>query len=186
MQYNSLKRKRESAFSPNPKKKQIFLPPKQPSRAPVSSRSSRKPLPARAIRIPSPPEHWPRNGPHRPNEKNPENWQLVLDKCKTAGIITNVRQANIAGLCNGSTADSDSVCEGSNPSPAASKRSETKGFQTSFLVSDPLFDPLTVFGLSIDSAPHIGFHAVCTVLFHFFRDMAIHIQRKCCRCMAKI
>ena len=67
-----------------------------------------------------------------------------------------------------------------------SKRSETKGFQTSFLVSDPLFDPLTVLGLSIDSAPHIGFHAVCTVLFHFFRDMAIHIQRKCCRCMAKI
>ena len=26
---------------------------------------------------------------------------------------------DIAGLCNGSTADSDSVCEGSNPSPAA-------------------------------------------------------------------
>ena len=25
----------------------------------------------------------------------------------------------LAGLCNGSTADSDSVCEGSNPSPAA-------------------------------------------------------------------
>ena len=122
MQYNSLKRKRESAFSPNPKKKQIFLPPKQPIRASVSRRSSRKPLPARAVRIPSPPEHWPRNGPHRPNEKNPENWQLVLDKCKTAGIITNVRQANIAGLCNGSTADSDSVCEGSNPSPAAIKR----------------------------------------------------------------
>lgn len=24
-----------------------------------------------------------------------------------------------AGLCNGSTADSDSVCEGSSPSPAA-------------------------------------------------------------------
>ena len=33
-------------------------------------------------------------------------------------IIVNVRQ-NTAGLCNGSTADSDSVCEGSNPSPAA-------------------------------------------------------------------
>ncbi len=28
----------------------------------------------------------------------------------------------IAGLCKGSTADSDSVCEGSNPSPAASGR----------------------------------------------------------------
>ena len=27
---------------------------------------------------------------------------------------------NTAGLCKGSTADSDSVCEGSNPSPAAS------------------------------------------------------------------
>ena len=59
----------------------------------------------------------------------------------------------------------------SNPSPAASKRSETNGFQTSFLVSDPL----TVLGLLIDSAPHIGFHAVCAVLFHFFRDMAIYV-----------
>ena len=28
-------------------------------------------------------------------------------------------RTNIAGLCKGSTADSDSVCEGSNPSPAA-------------------------------------------------------------------
>ena len=186
MQYNSLKCKRESAFSPNPKKKQIFLPPKQPIRASVSRRSSRKPLsrPRRPSGFAA--ETQVKNSPRHQNEKNPENWQLVLDKCKTAGIITNVRQANIAGLCNGSTADSDSVCEGSNPSPAASKRSETKGFQTSFLVSDPLFDPLTVLGLSIDSAPHIGFHAVCTVLFHFFRDMAIHIQRKCCRCMAKI
>ena len=30
---------------------------------------------------------------------------------------------NIAGLCKGSTADSDSVCEGSNPSPAAKRLS---------------------------------------------------------------
>ena len=28
-----------------------------------------------------------------------------------------------AGLCNGSTTDSDSVCEGSNPSPAATGKS---------------------------------------------------------------
>ena len=34
---------------------------------------------------------------------------------------------NIAGLCKGSTADSDSVCEGSNPSPAARKLSATAG-----------------------------------------------------------
>ena len=67
-----------------------------------------------------------KNSPRRQNEKNPENWQLVLDKCKTAGIITNVRQANIAGLCNGSTADSDSVCEGSNPSPAAIKSDQNR------------------------------------------------------------
>ena len=33
-------------------------------------------------------------------------------------IIVSVRQDK-AGLCKGSTADSDSVCEGSNPSPAA-------------------------------------------------------------------
>ena len=104
----------------------------------------------------------------------PKNMKKGVDKFRKMRIIVFVRQ-NIAGLCNGSTADSDSVCEGSNPSPAASKRSETKGFQTSFLVSDPLFDPLTVLGLLIDSAPHIGFHAVCAVLFHFFRDMAIYV-----------
>lgn len=82
MQYNSLKRKRESAFSPNPKKKQIFLPPKQPSRAPVSrlpqplhrgspflrttrrtpgsKRPSRKPLPARAVRAALPLKRRPK------------------------------------------------------------------------------------------------------------------------------
>ncbi len=87
-------------------------------------------------------------------------------------------QHNIAGLCNGSTADSDSVCEGSNPSPAASKRSETKGFQTSFLVSDPLFDPLTVLQLlSTDGVLHIGFHSICTVLLHLLRNMTVRILR---------
>ena len=47
-------------------------------------------------------------------------------------------QHNIAGLCNGSTADSDSVCEGSNPSPAATEKSETVRFWTSFFLFDPL------------------------------------------------
>ena len=32
-------------------------------------------------------------------------------------------ERDTAGLCNGSTADSDSVCLGSNPSSAARKRS---------------------------------------------------------------
>ena len=31
----------------------------------------------------------------------------------------------LAGLCNGSTADSDSVCEGSNPSPAAKQKTRS-------------------------------------------------------------
>ena len=36
------------------------------------------------------------------------------------GIIIAVQSIkHTAGLCKGSTADSDSVCEGSNPSPAA-------------------------------------------------------------------
>ena len=162
-----------------------------PSAETANSRFGLPPLLAQASSRPCRPsgfaaETQVKNSPRHQNEKNPENWQLVLDKCKTAGIITNVRQANIAGLCNGSTADSDSVCEGSNPSPAATEKSETVRFWTSFFLFDPLSDPLTVLGLSIDSAPHICFHAVCTVLFHFFRDMAIHIQRKCCRCMAKI
>ena len=34
----------------------------------------------------------------------------------------NAENKEIAGLCKGSTADSDSVCEGSNPSPAAKAR----------------------------------------------------------------
>ena len=47
---------------------------------------------------------------------------------KNHGIIIFVperwgrRQENIAGLCKGSTTDSDSVCEGSNPSPAATRK----------------------------------------------------------------
>ena len=46
-----------------------------------------------------------------------------LDKRRKSVIIMNVRQSGeIAGLCKGSTADSDSVCEGSNPSPAARKK----------------------------------------------------------------
>ena len=36
---------------------------------------------------------------------------------------------HVAGLCNGSTADSDSVCLGSNPSPAATKPPKSLDFQ---------------------------------------------------------
>ena len=44
-----------------------------------------------------------------------------IDNSDLFCIIISVRceRTDIAGLCNGSTADSDSVCEGSNPSPAA-------------------------------------------------------------------
>ena len=104
-------------------------------------------------------------------QNNLKKGEKALDKLSGMRIIVFVLQ-NIAGLCKGSTADSDSVCEGSNPSPAASKRSETNGFQTSFLVSDPLFDPLTILGLSIDSAPHgilhVG-HCLCFIFRKYGR-----------------
>ena len=62
-----------------------------------------------------------------------------VDKFRKMRIIVFVRQ-NIAGLCNGSTADSDSVCEGSNPSPAA-KEPQPKGYGSFFLAHDlSIFD----------------------------------------------
>ena len=51
-----------------------------------------------------------------------EIWKKIgkpLDKTEFFSIMIAV--PNIAGLCKGSTADSDSVCEGSNPSPAAKR-----------------------------------------------------------------
>ena len=50
-----------------------------------------------------------------------ENFENPLDKFERFSIIIAV-QRNTAGLCKGSTADSDSVCEGSNPSPAAKRK----------------------------------------------------------------
>ena len=59
--------------------------------------------------------------------------EKTVDKQGKTCIIVFVRR-NTAGLCKGSTADSDSVCEGSNPSPAATEKSETVRFQTSFCI----------------------------------------------------
>lgn len=54
----------------------------------------------------------------------------------------------------------------SNPSPAATEKSETVRFRTSFFLFDPLSDPLTVLQLlPTDGVLHIGFHSICTVLF---------------------
>ena len=64
----------------------------------------------------------------------PKNIKKGVDKFRKMRIIIFVRQ-NIAGLCNGSTADSDSVCEGSNPSPAA-KEPRPKGCGSFFLAHD--------------------------------------------------
>ena len=52
--------------------------------------------------------------------------EKTVDKQEKTCIIVFVRR-NTAGLCKGSTADSDSVCEGSNPSPAA-KRPRQSGY----------------------------------------------------------
>ena len=54
--------------------------------------------------------------------------------------ICSLRRTDIAGLCKGSTADSDSVCEGSNPSPAAIESPETVRFQDFSFAFDPLSD----------------------------------------------
>ena len=49
------------------------------------------------------------------------------------GCERATRQNKIAGLCKGSTTDSDSVCEGSNPSPAARKKLKPDGFSFFYL-----------------------------------------------------
>ncbi len=60
-----------------------------------------------------------------------------------SAIITNVpsgtriAKLNIADLCKGSTADSDSVCEGSNPSSAANKKRTFVYQKFSFCLSKP-------------------------------------------------
>ena len=58
-------------------------------------------------------------------QNNLKKGEKALDKLSGMRIIVFVRQ-NIAGLCKGSTADSDSVCEGSNPSPAAIKSDQNR------------------------------------------------------------
>src|SRR5699024_8299287 len=49
------------------------------------------------------------------NKSRPVREAEQVAGCRTA------RRGHTAGLCKGSTTDSDSVCEGSNPSPAAKK-----------------------------------------------------------------
>lgn len=44
----------------------------------------------------------------------------------------HVDKLNIAELCNGSTADSDSACEGSNPSSAATKKALALAIASAF------------------------------------------------------
>ena len=74
---------------------------------------------------PQPPGAFPgRLGPGRKNSK------LPLDNFPRSAIIAFVPRGgheNLAGLCKGSTTDSDSVCEGSNPSPAAKRKGHPKG-----------------------------------------------------------
>ena len=50
-----------------------------------------------------------------------KKYQKLLTRANFFAILYIVRE-NIAELCKGSTTDSDSVCLGSNPSSAASKK----------------------------------------------------------------
>ena len=50
---------------------------------------------------------------------------IIVKAIRSKGVFqkrVNCEQLHNAELCNGSTADSDSVCEGSNPSSAAISR----------------------------------------------------------------
>ena len=49
---------------------------------------------------------------------------------------------NLAELCKGSTADSDSVCLGSNPSSAAIKNAPLKSRGAFFIAANSGFDPV--------------------------------------------
>ena len=69
------------------------------------------------------------------------------------------KQFNIAGLCKGSTADSDSVCLGSNPSPAARK----KHFERS-----AFFNKLRLWQKS-KTPPEVGF------FYEFYIFFSLHI-----------
>ena len=53
-------------------------------------------------------------------------------------IFVLTRALPIAGLCKGSTTDSDSVCEGSNPSPAAMKKPQDRLVLRFFVYKQPV------------------------------------------------
>ena len=84
----------------------------------------------------------------------------------------------IAGLCNGSTADSDSVCEGSNPSPAAkSHQLKADGFfffmrRTYFLSESGdhnLTGPLSFCILIVEQTFYIGVRLEMSCMDEFLR-----------------
>lgn len=94
----------------------------------------------------------------------------------------HVDKLNIAELCNGSTADSDSACEGSNPSSAATKKAlaiasaffvaAEEGFEPSQAESESAVLPLhnsAIFNLSTCSAVNIIYYIrmqrTCQYLF---------------------
>ncbi len=52
-------------------------------------------------------------------EKTLDNYQIFDIIIHVASLSASKEAADIAELCKGSTTDSDSVCEGSNPSSAA-------------------------------------------------------------------
>ena len=83
-------------------------------------------------------------------------------------------RAQIAGLCKGSTTDSDSVCEGSNPSPAANQKPWNFNGSRVFCLSAAIVFPL-VFPLEVQNILNITFHAGGTGLFHLISDMAVDI-----------
>ena len=79
-----------------------------------------------------------------------------------------LKKQNIAELCKGSTADSDSVCLGSNPSSAAKKRTK-QSLRSFFIQSEGLVWNLTAgeYGIAVG----VWHHAPACI---FLRIDAIH------------
>ena len=112
-------------------------------------------------------------------------------------------------MCKGSTADSDSVCEGSNPSPAAksihlicyrikciSFLSDHKPPKKLSVFNSPfaflliflliVIKPGLLTGFLLCHPLHISFHSGCAFFFHPFGYMTVNIKCKGCRCVSEV
>ena len=91
----------------------------------------------------------------------------------------------IAGLCKGSTTDSDSVCEGSNPSLAANKKAcNRNGYRLLLCFRRAVF-PL-IFPLETGNALDVILHPSSAFCLHALGCVTVNVQCKGCCGMAQV